>query len=107
MVGSRRSPKSRPGGSVSAPAARSESGSDTPPFVDASTTVLSGQSEYALLASGQIDLDRFLDMSVDRALAHLSGSVSGGRLELMREVLRSQMEQDPHLSRLVEEAIAS
>jgi hypothetical protein len=68
--------------------------------VDASGFVASGQSEQALLAAGKISVEEFMDMSVDRALSHLVGQISEDRLGLMREVLRSQLEQDPHLSAL-------
>lgn len=68
--------------------------------IDSSGFVASGQSEQALLAAGKISVDEFMDMSVDRALSHLEGQVSEDRLSLMREVLRTQLEQDPHLSAL-------
>lgn len=68
-----------------------------------SGTVESGQSEHALLAAGKISVEEFMDMSVERALSHLQGQVDDERLESMRLVLRSQLEQDPHLSRLVAE----
>lgn len=75
--------------------------------IDASGTVASGQSEYALFTGGMIDFDRFLEMSVDRALSPLGGAMSSERLELMREVLRSQLEHDPHLSALAAQATGS
>ncbi len=77
------------------------------PGLDGSGTVASGQSEHALLSTGQISLSEYMDMAVDRALAHLTTSVSEARLQLMREVLRGQLEQDPHLSRLVEQAASA
>ena len=74
--------------------------------MDESGTVASGESEQALLAAGKITLDEFMDMSVDRALAHLDGQISSERMKMMREILRSQLEQDPHLSSLVQRAAA-
>lgn len=70
--------------------------------VDASGVVTSGESEYALLVSGKISVDEYMDMTVSRALAHLQGQVSPQRYEMMHQVLRKELEQDPHLSALVE-----
>jgi hypothetical protein len=69
--------------------------------LDASGFVPSGESEQALLAAGKISVEEFMDMSVDRALMHLKGEISDSRLGLMRELLRTQLEQDPTLSALV------
>jgi hypothetical protein len=70
--------------------------------VDSSGVVSSGQSEHALLSAGKISVDEYIDMTVDRALAHLQGQVSGGRLEQMRQILRAELEQDPDLNALVQ-----
>lgn len=75
-----------------------------PVVVDGSATVASGQSEHALFRSGKIGLDEYMDMTVDRAVAHLQGAVSAQRLQLMRQVLREQLVQDPHLVELLEQA---
>lgn len=72
--------------------------------IDSSGFVSSGESEHALLSSGKISVEEFMDMSVDRALAHLTGQISTDRLNLMRGVLRAQLEQDPTLSALVDRA---
>lgn len=74
--------------------------------VDQSGTVASGESEQALLQAGKISVEEFIEMSIDRALAHLEGQLDEERLELMREVLRAQLEQDPHLSSLVAQSAA-
>ncbi len=76
------------------------------PDVDASGTVAAGESEHALLQAGKIGIDEYIEMSVDRALAHLSGQIGAERLSVMRSVLRSQLEQDPYLSTLVARAAA-
>lgn len=75
---------------------------ESPAHVDASGVVGSGESEQALLRSGKIGIDEYMDMTVDRALAHLRGRVSSQRYEMMKQVLRTQLEQDPHLSSLVQ-----
>jgi hypothetical protein len=80
-----------------------ESSSD-PVSVDASGTLAAGQSEHALLVAGKIGVEEFMDMTVDRALAHLDGGVSAQRLSTMREILRAQLEQDPYLNELVQRA---
>jgi len=71
------------------------------PDVDASGFVPQGESEQALLVAGKISVDEYMEMTVDRTLAHLRGQISGQRFSLMRDVLRKELEQDPHLSALV------
>ncbi len=72
--------------------------------VDASGVVGSGQSEQALLAAGKISVDEYMDMTVDRALSHLRDQMSPQRYEMMRQILRAELEQDPHLDSLVRRA---
>lgn len=72
--------------------------------VDASGVVASGESEMALLAAGKIGVDEYMDMTVDRTLAHLRSQISPDRYEMMRSVLRQELEHDPHLSSLVQRA---
>lgn len=74
--------------------------------VDSSGVVSSGESEMALLAAGKIDVEEYMDMTVDRTLFHLRGLISPQRYEMMRSVLRQELEQDPHLSALVKRAAA-
>jgi hypothetical protein len=78
-------------------------GGDAPDalHVDASGVVPKGESEQALLLAGKISVEEYMDMTVDRTLSHLRGQISGQRFSLMREVLRQELEQDPHLSALV------
>ncbi len=79
---------------------------ETQEGVDSSGVVASGQSEQALLMSGKISVDEYMDMTVDRTLAHLRGHISPARFEMMREVLRTELEQDPHLASLVQRVAA-
>jgi len=72
--------------------------------VDSSGVVSSGQSEHALLMAGKITFEDYLDMTVDRALAHVRGQVSSARLLQMREILRAELESDPDLSALARRA---
>lgn len=60
----------------------------------------------SLLAAGKIDVDEYMDMTVDRTLSHLRGQISSQRYEMMRSVLRQELEKDPHLSGLVKRAAA-
>jgi hypothetical protein len=72
--------------------------------VDSSGVVASGASEISLLAAGKIGVDEYMDMTVERTLSHLREQVSTERYEMMRSVLRLELEQDPHLSALVQRA---
>lgn len=72
--------------------------------VDSSGVVASGESELSLLVAGKIGVDEYMDMTVDRTLTHLRGQISPERFEMMRSVLRQELEQDPHLSALVQRA---
>ncbi len=71
------------------------------PGMDESGMIASGRSEHALLAAGKISVDEFMNMSVDRALAQLPVQLPGERLQMMREIMLSEMEADPSLSALV------
>ena len=73
---------------------------------DSSGVVASGESEETLLKSGKISLDEYIEMSVDRALAHLQGQISADRLSTMRDILKRELEEDPNLSALVAQVAA-
>lgn len=75
--------------------------------VDSSGVVASGESEFSLLSAGRIDVEEYMDMTVDRTLSHLRGQISPERFEMMRSVLRQELEQDPHLSALVKRAASA
>jgi len=70
--------------------------------VDSSGTVGSGQSEQALLEAGKISVEEFMEMTVDRALAHLQGDLDTERMQAMREILLGELEQEPNLQALVQ-----
>lgn len=79
-------------------------GAASPSEVDSSGVVASGESEQALLLAGKISVDEYIELLVDRALFHLSGRISAPRLALMREILKNQVAEDPHLASLVKRA---
>ena len=53
---------------------------------------------------GKLSLDEYLDAQVQRAVSHLRGSVSGERLQLIKEVLREQVVQSPGFLELLKRA---
>lgn len=53
---------------------------------------------------GKLSLDEYLDAQVQRAISHLRGSVSGERLQLIKEVLREQVVQSPGFLELLKRA---
>ena len=55
------------------------------------------------LRAGEIDLDRYLDLKVDDATAHLHG-LGTHELESLRSLLREQLSSDPGLVDLVQQA---
>jgi hypothetical protein len=73
-------------------------------------TAAQPSSEAALLKRlelGEIDVTRYLDLRVEQATAHLSGSLNAERLQFIRDALRSQLESDPVLVELVQRATGS
>lgn len=56
----------------------------------------------AQLKAGEITLDAYLDAKADKAVLHLQGLVPAGRLRMIRELLREQLETDPVCVRLVQ-----
>lgn len=69
-----------------------------------SGVVEAGQGDRARLVAGQITRAQYLDLSVQRATAHLEGTLEMGRLAAMREILRAELEHDPFLDSLVSRA---
>jgi hypothetical protein len=55
------------------------------------------------LRAGEIDLDRYLDLKVDDATAHLRG-LRAHEMESLRTLLREQLSSDPGLVELVQQA---
>jgi hypothetical protein len=60
-------------------------------------------SPLARLRAGEIDLDRYLDLKVDEATAHLKG-LRARELSGLRSLLRTQLESDPSMVDLVQQA---
>jgi len=56
------------------------------------------------LRAGEIDLDRYLDIRVEQATAHLAARLDPEQLSFIRSSLREQMRQDPGLVDLVRRA---
>jgi hypothetical protein len=74
--------------------------SDLASGLDGSSVVETGASEYALFKAGKIDLNEYLELSVDRAVMHLQGQIPEQQIEAMRQVLRAGLADDPELSAL-------
>ena len=55
------------------------------------------------LRGGEIDLDRYLDLKVDEATAHLRG-LRAHEMEGLRSLLRDELASDPALLDLVQQA---
>jgi hypothetical protein len=53
---------------------------------------------------GRLSLDEYLDAHVERAVAHLRGSVPAERLQMIKEVLREQVVQSPGFRELLTRA---
>jgi hypothetical protein len=62
-----------------------------------------GGSPLARLKAGEIDLDRYLDLKVGEATAHLKG-LRAHEMDALRELLREQLTGDPSMVALVEQA---
>ena len=56
------------------------------------------------LGAGEISMDDYLNQQVELAVQHLEGAVPESQLTTIKEQLRGQLESDPGLSRLVQQA---
>ncbi|MBX3185176.1 MAG: hypothetical protein KIT72_16780 [Polyangiaceae bacterium] len=56
------------------------------------------------LQAGEINLDQYLDLQVDGAVAHLEGKLSVSELSVVRDTLREQLVSDPVLVELTTRA---
>jgi hypothetical protein len=65
--------------------------------------VAGGTTPLDRLRAGEIDLDRYLDLKVNEATAHLQG-LRAHEMEGLREMLREQLSGDPSMVALVEQA---
>ena len=100
--------RSDPGARLSVvPAYDPEGEQDAASLLDGSTVVESGASDYALLCTGKIGVEEFMTLTVDRAVAHLVGDLPESQLDAMREVLRTALLEDPHLSALAQRAASA
>ena len=59
------------------------------------------------LQSGEIDVNRYLDLRVEQATSHLEGKLSADRLSFIRESLRAELQTDPMLVELAAKAAGS
>ncbi len=69
--------------------------------VDGSGIVEAGASDSEMLCTGRISREQYIERAVESAIAHLRGHVDAERLSTMQELLRSQLQNDPLLSKLV------
>ena len=69
--------------------------------VDESGVVAAGSSEMELFRAGKLGREEFIARTAERATSHLEGRIGEARLEEMRALLRSQLENDPTLTALV------
>lgn len=47
------------------------------------------------LQSGELTLDEYLDIRVEKALAHVKGRMSEERYQMLRDVMREHIRTDP------------
>jgi hypothetical protein len=55
--------------------------------------------------SGEIDVDRYLDLKVDEATAHVHG-LGSAEMSALRSILRAELTSDPALAALVQQAVS-
>ena len=61
------------------------------------------QALLALLGTGEIDVETYIDRKLDAATAHLRG-LTAAELQRVRAVLRTQIAEEPELRELVARA---
>lgn len=71
------------------------------------STAVSGVSGELLkrVQSGELSRDQYLDIKAEQAVSHLVGQLPGDQVELIRATIRDQIDQDPVLERLVQQAL--
>jgi hypothetical protein len=57
--------------------------------------------EREALRRGELSFEEYLDHRAARAVSYLRGSLSAEQLELVRETIRAQLENDPNSAALV------
>lgn len=72
-----------------------------------SSPAVSGVSNELLkrVQSGELSRDQYLDIKAEQAVSHLVGQLPGDQVELIRATIRDQIDQDPVLERLVQQAL--
>jgi hypothetical protein len=58
------------------------------------------------LRDGEIDKDQYYEASVERSIARLRGVVPLDQLEVVRETLREELESNPVLIKMLQDALA-
>ena len=58
------------------------------------------------LRDGVISLDEYYEAFVDRSVAHLHGTVSNEELEGIRECMRMEVETNPVLLKMMQDALS-
>ena len=58
------------------------------------------------LRDGEIDKAQYYDASVERSMARLRGVVPAEQLAIVRETLREEVESNPVLNKMLEDALA-
>ena len=69
-------------------------------------SAVQGSTHLEALRSGRINLDRYLDLKVEEATAHLEG-LGAADSEAIRSALRDKLATDPDLIELVSRATGS
>jgi hypothetical protein len=62
----------------------------------------SGSEELQKLRRGEMTFEEYLDHRAELAVAYLRSSVPAEQLELVRETVRAQLENDPKIAALVQ-----
>jgi hypothetical protein len=75
----------------------------TAPAAAVAPAAPAGAGPLERLRGGEIDLDRYLDLKVDEATAHLRG-LRTHEMEGLRSLLRAELASDPALLDLVQQA---
>lgn len=70
-------------------------------------TRAAGDMDLARLERGELSVDQYLDLQVERATAHLVDRASPSALEQVRSELREQLATDPVLRTLAEQVTSA
>jgi hypothetical protein len=67
----------------------------------AKPSAATGSDELQKLRRGEMTFEEYLDIRAERAVESLRATVSAEQLELVRETVRAQLENDPNIAALV------